>query len=458
MKFWEVLNIKEIISQIPAYKEFMTIEELDESSKKLADEFDSVDLIEIGKSESGHPIYCLKIGEGKKNILFFGFPHPNEPIGSLTVEFLSRYLAENKDFTQNTGYTWHMIKAMDVDGAKLNEGWFKGEFDPVKHSRNFYRPPFHEQIEWSFPIEYKKLKFDTPTQGTKALMKLIDDIKPIFSYSLHNAGFCGVYFYVSKDNKLMCEDFIKLVNDEKLPLHKGEPEMQFNEELYPGIYRSLGVKEAYDFYEADGITISDHIKIGAGSKEYLEEIVGEHCFSLICEMPYVYDKAVGNSELTKFNRRDVVIESITDQKEMFAYVKPIFRKIKKYSDKTTRMYSTVETMIKTYDAELTVSLHHAKTAPSYDRKATVAEVFDSKYNPSFYFLTRFSQLGRLCEEAYAIHQEKKEILELKNELEQWIEIKMNKLMSEINLEIIPIQKLVRVQVGSGLIALKHLSK
>ncbi len=457
MSYWKNINIKKILDQVPDYKEFLTIDELDNSSKKLAEEFDSVEIFEIGKSREGSAINCLKIGEGKKNILFFGFPHPNEPIGSLTVEFMVRYLAENPEFTKNTGYTWYLIKAMDIDGAKLNEGWFKGEFDPYKFAKNYYRPPFHEQVEWSFPIEYKKLKFTEPTLETQALMKLMSDIKPIFNYSLHNAGFCGVYFYISEDIKPMCDEFVKLVEDEELPLHKGEPETAFNVKLYPGIFKGLGIREAYDFYEEQGFIISDLIKIGAGSHDHLQKVVGSNVFTLICEMPYIYHEDVENTEKTNLNRRDVVIESINTQKELFAKVKPIFRKLKKYSDKSSRIYTTLEMLFKTFDMQISVELHNAQTNPMYEGKATVAQVLDSKYSSPFYTFCRYSQLVRLCEEALERHPDKKDITEMKEDLEQWIHSKMQELLIQIELTTIPIQKLVRVQVGSALIALKHLS-
>ena len=85
------MNISRILENIPDYSEFMTVEELDNSSRKLAEAFEGVELIDIGKSGSGRPILCLKIGNGEKNALLFAFPHPNEPIGSLTVEFLAQY-------------------------------------------------------------------------------------------------------------------------------------------------------------------------------------------------------------------------------------------------------------------------------------------------------------------------------------------------------------------------------
>ena len=190
------MYLKEILDQIPEYKEFMTVAELDASSRKLARDFEDVVLKEIGKSREGRIIYCLKIGEGEKNALFYAFPHPNEPIGSISLEFLSCFLAKNPEFTKETGYTWYLIKAIDIDGAILNEGWFKGNFNPLKYAKNFYRPAPFEQVDWTFPVKYKKLQFNSPLPETRALMELMNNIKPTFTYSFHNSSFGGVYFYI----------------------------------------------------------------------------------------------------------------------------------------------------------------------------------------------------------------------------------------------------------------------
>ena len=457
MEFWKNIDIKKILDEIPYYKEFLTVDELDASSKELAKQYDNVDILELGKSRAGHSIYCLKIGQGKKNVLYFGFPHPNEPIGSLTVEFLSRYLAENPEFTENTGYTWYLIKAMDIDGAKLNEGWFKGEFDPVKHARNYYRPPFHEQIEWSFPIEYKLLKFDSPTPATQALMKLLESTKPYFLYSLHNAGFCGIYFYVSHDIKEMCMEFQDLVKNEDLPLHEGEPEMEFGNKLYSGIYERMGIRQGYDYYEKQGVDLNSYAKIGAGSYDYLQDIAGTDNFFLICEMPYVYDRALGNSNESEFNRRELILEDVKERKKFYSQMKKIFKQIRPFCNKESRLYSTVSTNMDFYKTQLNIQVGIAKSSPDYDRKATVAEAFDSIHASKYYAYRTFSQVGRLCEEAYRLHPENQELKNFQNQVEEEIALKIKNLTSKINLEMIPIRKLVRVQVGSGLIALKHLS-
>ena len=112
------MNFEDLYKNIPDYKVFLTVDEMDESSKKLAAEFPDICTIrEAGKSRKGHPIYLLKIGNGSKNAFMFGCPHPNEPMGAMMLEYFSRYLCEHDDFRNEFDYTWYLIKSIDVDGT-----------------------------------------------------------------------------------------------------------------------------------------------------------------------------------------------------------------------------------------------------------------------------------------------------------------------------------------------------
>jgi hypothetical protein len=49
---------------------------------------------------SNFPVQALIIRGGDKNrVLAFGFPHPNEPIGSLVLEFLSHKLVTDREYS-----------------------------------------------------------------------------------------------------------------------------------------------------------------------------------------------------------------------------------------------------------------------------------------------------------------------------------------------------------------------
>jgi len=454
------MELQEILKQIPNYKEFMTIAELDGSSKKLAQDFDHVELKEIGKSRGERTIYCLKIGEGKKNALLFAFPHPNEPIGSMSLEFLSQFLAKNPEFTKLTGYIWYLIKAIDIDGAILNEGWFKGDFNPLKYAKNYYRPAPFEQVEWSFPIDYKKLKFETPPPETQALMHLINKLKPKFMYSLHNSGFGGVYFYVSRGIGNLFANLVSFVKREHLPLHLGEPEAPYIKKLHDGIFQMFGVQKQYDYIETKGIeNPQEFITYGTSSYDYLKRIASEENFTLVCEMPYFYHNSIEDTTLTEFERRDLRMQSLEYMKNISIHAKKIFRHIKKFCDKSSRIYTAVEGYIRITRPSLELEINVTKTSSMYEGKATVSQAFYLNVSSRYYYLLIISMIVRLCEEAISIHPEKEiEITKIKNNLEKWIEQKIKELLSDTKFEVIPIQKLVRVQIGSAFITLENLSK
>ena len=107
---------------------------------------------------------------------------------------------------------------------------------------------------------------------------------------------------------------------------------------------------------------------------------------------------------------------------------------------------------------LNFAISQAKTSSLYKGKATVAQAFDSNIANRYYFLTDISMITRLYEEAIPKHPDNNdEIVEIKNNLEKWIEQKIHELFKNIEYKIIPIQKLVRVQIGSAFIALNNLS-
>jgi hypothetical protein len=449
---------KNVIDSVPNFKEFLTVNELDDSSKELAKTNEDVELINIGNSISERPILCLKIGKGEKNALLFAFPHPNEPIGSLTVEFLSKYLAENPDITDKLGYTWYLIKAIDPDGAVLNEGWFKGKFDPFKYARNYYRPPGHEQIEWTFPIEYKKLVFSNPPPETQALMNLIDKLKPSFMFSLHNAGFCGVYWYVSHDIKEMFPELIRFVEKEELPIHRGEPETQYLKVLHPAIYQMFGIKEAYDFLEENNVNDPQElIKCGTSSDDYLLGTTDGAGFTLVCEMPYFYDNALDNDHPSEHDRREKILELFNFYKEIHKFSNVKFNLIKDVCDKSSRLYTSINDFVDNFIKRLEPEIEYAKTTEKYKGKATVAQAFDSMVASRYYSSLTLGMLARLCEEAATNNiNSKNDIINIKSEVDKKIEKIINEVLKNTRFEIIPIQKLVRVQVGSALIALSHL--
>src|SRR5262245_46731777 len=279
------MDLSSCLERVPDYTEFFTLDELRARTRALVAEFPGVARLEtVGASAEGRSIDLLTVGHGRRPILLIGVPHPNEPIGTLTIDFLTRLLCENDELRAQLDVTLFAIPVADPDGFVLNEGWFKGTFSPLRYALDFYRPPHREQVEWSFPVDYKTLRFTTPAE-TGAVMRVMERVRPQLFYSLHNAGFCGVYFYASHDRPALFRRFRDLVAHQGLPLHRGEPEVPYLRTLAPAVYELFSIADTYE-YLARTIDMDPAAVIEAGTcaDDWLQQ-VRDDAFSPVCELP-----------------------------------------------------------------------------------------------------------------------------------------------------------------------------
>ncbi|MCY3979992.1 MAG: M14 family zinc carboxypeptidase, partial [Chloroflexi bacterium] len=87
------MDLKKIAADIPDYQQFLTVDELNDSSHRLREQYpDLVSIRNIGRTRSGDPIELLTVAGGADCAFVFGGPHPNEPIGCMTIEYLSQRL------------------------------------------------------------------------------------------------------------------------------------------------------------------------------------------------------------------------------------------------------------------------------------------------------------------------------------------------------------------------------
>lgn len=442
------MKLEDILRKVPKYKEFLTVDELNENSQALVKEHkDVAELVEIGKSTNGEDIQMLKIGNGEKTAFLFGLPHPNEPIGSMTLETLSNILVKDNNLRHELDFTWLIVKCIDTDGARLNEAWFKGKFTPLKYALNYYRPADYEQVEWTFPVDYKKLHFNKPLPETKALMKVIKDFKPDFMYSLHNDEFCGVYFYVSDGYKELYPKFHKLVKSQNLPLHLGEPEAPFIKKLDKAIFKDFGIADIYDFYEGLEKEPLEYIVHGTSSYDYFKN----NCngFSLVCEMPYFYEPVIGDNKLTNIEQRKTLLKSAEENEEIYKQINSDLEKIKEDANTNTRLFRALEYFVNDGLKYFHVFKEHVKTSSEYGGKATKAQLFDNTVASKCRHMPSYGLLLRIVKEAYE-NTGKPYLKDLENLYFKKINSFNEYLVKNSNIRIVPIQKLVKVQLGSAL--------
>lgn len=449
------MDIRSLMSSLPEMDRFLTIDELNADFARLAEEHpDITELERVGTSSLGEPISMLSIGNGERNVLLFACPHPNEPIGAMMLHHLGRMLCADETLRDGTGYTWHLIACVDPDGTRLNEGWFNGPFTVTNYARNFYRPAAEQQVEWTFPNFYKTNYFDRSLPESEMLMRVIDRLQPVLMGSLHNAGFGGVYYYLSRDEPDLYPTFYDLPKWEALPLRLGEPEVPYATEYAPAIFSLLSTADTYDYMEANGADMSE-FSHGGSSAEY----AGRHgTLTLIIEMAYYDDDRVNDQTVTDTNRRDAILAGLDLSDEGYEVTNGHLEAVKDDLRTKSAFEAAVTSFMKMQRESKAAERHWAETDPATDRPATVAELFSSKQEVRFYRLLTLGMLVRMLEGEVAIGNGtptiRKHLKEASATFDQWA----RELEADLNMRVVPIRKLVAVQLGAVLATASHLAE
>ncbi len=276
-------RIVELVDAVPEFDRFAGVDELVEATRKIAREHPELaEMRRIGTSRDGEPLWSLTIHGGEKQVLVVGGVHPNEPIGGVSALHLARTLVEDDGLRAEWGCTWHIVACIDPDGTRLNEPWFESPLTMAKYGRSFYRPATDEQVEWSFPFSYKKTEFDRVMPETEALMRLIDETRPIMLCSLHNGEYGGVFYYLSDTSPRLNEQLTAIPSRFGLPLHTGEGEAPFIERLAPAVFRTFTAEQEYDYIESLGLDPTE--RAGGESSYAYADRYGTVC--LASEVPY----------------------------------------------------------------------------------------------------------------------------------------------------------------------------
>jgi hypothetical protein len=454
----DMKTIRSILSQVPDYERFLTVDELHASSQRLAGRFpDVVEILSLGHSRQGDSIQALKIGSGARTAMLFAMPHPNEPIGSMMLEFLSQRLAEEDELRQSLGYTWYLIKCIDPDGTRLNEGWFKGPFSIANYGRHFYRPPSHQQIEWTFPIQYESLEFDDPLPETRALMTLMEDIRPDFIYSLHNSGFGGAYFYVSEEAESLYQPFYDLVESQGLHLHLGEPEAVWMTQFADAIFQTPAITQMYHFLEEQGVDPSEAITGGTSSFDYARAFCDP--FSLICEMPYFESASIHDTSPSDVTRREAIIQGLKGVRESLDALQEMYDTVRHELTEPSPFKDSISSLLQVVPRHLAAQENWARTDAAAQQQATIAEKLDAQSVRRFYYvLLNLGMTIRMIDAQIAATDASPTLTATRLRAIAAFDQVAAELERELEYNVVPIRKLVSVQLGSALLAAAYAAR
>jgi hypothetical protein len=270
-------------------------------------------------------------------------------------------------------------------------------------------------------------------------------------YSLHNASFCGVYFYASRKVDPLFAGLTKLIERESLPIHRGEPEVPYVKAYADGMYPLFGVKETYDYLEKH--TQEDparHITSGASSHEYLMR-VSPGALSLVSELPYITDPALDDHRPTAISRRDAMSEGLRRTEETLKDVEAHMRALAldpgdpRWAD--DRILRAVSDWLARTPKRIAMQ-KQALLSTAYSGKATRAQAFDAMVCKSFQAVLVLGETHRLA--AAAGDQARAE------EIRGRVEARIARIEEESHLVVLDLARLVRVQASALFLAIESL--
>ena len=244
-------------------------------------------------------------------------------------------------------------------------------------------------------------------------------------------------------------------------MNLGEPEAPYCLALSPAIYQNLGIQENYDYLEKYGVEHPEEsIKVGTCSADFAKEKFDS--FTLLTELPYFYDPRIKDLSESDITRKDAVLESLAYSEEANDYIVSVMGALSEHvkAENPFMLALVAFTRIKDNN-EATRKM--VEEDPDFAKMATVAEAFDSDLVSKFYKTLSYGLLIRMAETTLeegaegVISQEGISLLKEKmEEAESRLKDLTEHLEEEMNYSIVPIKKLIHIQLESGLEVMEFL--
>lgn len=114
----------------------------------------------LGESCEGRPIYGFCLGSGPLRISIISGCHADEPVGSLLLTRLVKFLGSlESDHSLLTHYQWWIVPHINPDGQERNKGWqdvgdgigLADVYDPALYFSHVKRELPGQDLEFGFP-------------------------------------------------------------------------------------------------------------------------------------------------------------------------------------------------------------------------------------------------------------------------------------------------------------------
>jgi hypothetical protein len=434
-----------VLKDVPNYSRFLTVKEIE----ALAVNFRQCSSVEgkvIGKTAENKPLKMYMMGNGEKTALIIGVPHSDEPLGSLVTTYFVDWMARHPE-VDFFGWRWLIIPVLEQRGMRMNEGWFSSWDSFVDTAKSYFREPTDNQYEWTFPFEYKNYKWAQPRPESIAVKDVLKAEKPSLLCNLHHSGFYDTYFYFSEDLPQAYPRLRKLSNNLGLPLSTSSPDVPFGEILTPGFYRMYGLKDYIDYYANHEPENLLTMRRGASSDEWYLDAIGG--FSFNCEVP-LFESSVKKDSQVSSRRLGVLFGKRRKKREAAVqYCINVLTKLEPFfSFSDPLLLGSV--LKKVAKAKLDLESAEAKLQAAGSRNATNFEVFENDLMVDVDNLLLLGQLWRVIETIQR-NQRTSQLGNMASRIDGKILALAKKINRRGGFVPIPLQKLVKMQLGSILI-------
>jgi hypothetical protein len=170
-------------------------------------------LRQVGASRAGRPLHLLSIGHARHAVLVVAGAHSNEPTGGPTLLAVAERVLRERELRD--GISWHFLLCADPDGASLHVT--PAPRSLLDYHLGFFRPAASEQPEWA-PAA---LPPDRLPPETRALTRVIDELRPYLQVTLHGTDLGGSWVQLTKDVPGLAEPFAKSAAELHIPVETG---------------------------------------------------------------------------------------------------------------------------------------------------------------------------------------------------------------------------------------------
>ncbi|CAM5228348.1 M14 family zinc carboxypeptidase [Streptomyces griseomycini] len=193
---------------------YPTVAELVSSARALAAQRPGLCVLrQVGVSRAGRPLHLLSVGHARRAVLVVAGAHANEPAGGGTLLALARRALQERELRDGT--SWHFLLCADPDGASLHVT--SAPRSLYDYHLGFFRPAGPEQPEWAPSV----LPPDRLPPETRALLGVIDELRPYLQVSLHGTDLGGSWVQLTRDVPGLAEPFAKSAAELHIPVETG---------------------------------------------------------------------------------------------------------------------------------------------------------------------------------------------------------------------------------------------